>query len=513
MLASRFRYIRILFLFVFLLFLIAIPVSLHIIAQQKYSQEEVTVIAVEVPVRVLHKGKAVKDLTKDDFQIYENGIKQKITAFEVSSRKIAISYEIPEDDLKIPSKQRLFILIFNIFDYTENISEGIDYFFKNVFQPGDKVIILTEDRLLNIELGSSMAEMISDLKGTLKTYKSISTGAMRKAYRDISNEADRLLSLMRYPTLESKWPHVITFLDNYLRIWKEYKRIYIMPDVRLYQSMINRIKRIEGEKWALCFQQRELFPRLEKEGPLSREIRSINNRMVRSKQMELDRELDYSSVFPNEVLENLFLEANITFHLILLKPFKTLASMDFELREVAQEYEDCFKQISSATGGHSTFSNNVIEAVQEAAAVEDFHYLLVYSPKEDVSDNKRKIDVKVNKKGVKVIHLKNIRRMLAPPITISDFKSGEQAISFSINEYQQEEINGMLQGIVDIKITLFDENSYRVFNEGKTLSLTSKDTDVALNFGILKPGAYFIIIQVVDKITNDVDVYSANIML
>jgi len=49
----------------------------------------VTVTAVEVPVRVLYKGQPVKDLTKEDFEIYENGIKQNITVFEAVSRKIA----------------------------------------------------------------------------------------------------------------------------------------------------------------------------------------------------------------------------------------------------------------------------------------------------------------------------------------------------------------------------------------------------------------------------------------
>jgi hypothetical protein len=42
---------------------------------QERPQEEVTVTAVEVPVRVLLKGEAVRDLTQADFEVYENGVK------------------------------------------------------------------------------------------------------------------------------------------------------------------------------------------------------------------------------------------------------------------------------------------------------------------------------------------------------------------------------------------------------------------------------------------------------
>jgi hypothetical protein len=71
-------------------------------------QEEVTVLAVEVPVRVLQKGRAVRNLTREDFVIFENGIKQEITAFEVVSRKIAAPREVSTEELKIPPKKTSF---------------------------------------------------------------------------------------------------------------------------------------------------------------------------------------------------------------------------------------------------------------------------------------------------------------------------------------------------------------------------------------------------------------------
>jgi hypothetical protein len=69
-------------------------------------------------------------------------------------------------------------------------------------------------------------------------------------------------------------------------------------------------------------------------------------------------------------------------------------------------------------------------------------------------------------------------------------------------------IEEKLTGIADIKITISDENSNKVFDEGKTLSLIKKETHISLNFNWLKSGSYFIVIQVVDKISQETDVFS-----
>jgi len=80
------------FLFIALLFFF-LNLNLNSVQEQEKPREAVTVTAVEVPVRVLHKGQVVRNLKKEDFEVYENGVKQEITAFEVISRKISIPQE------------------------------------------------------------------------------------------------------------------------------------------------------------------------------------------------------------------------------------------------------------------------------------------------------------------------------------------------------------------------------------------------------------------------------------
>jgi len=430
--------------------------------------------------------------------------------------------------MKIQPKKRTFLLIFNIFDYNEAVGEAIDYFFENIFQERDQIIILTEDRLLNIETGKGISAISQNLKETLKKYKIISTAQTLRAYESLRIEADRLLAGLRGDSRNQmrSWDQdVLRFYDNYMRVWSDYKRQHIIPDIEIYRSIIKRVKQIEGEKWALCFQQRELFPKLKNEGPLERAINENVNattddpvltaqqRNIRSKQMELQRNLDVSGNIPKEGLKNLFMEANITFHLILLQSRRSLLAKDFELREVSQDYEDCFKQISFSTGGYSTFSNEVSEALQEATESEDYHYLLVYSPKDSQSTTKRDIEVKVNKRGVDIIYLKQIPEIGEPLITISNFKIMRKTISFSLINYIRTKIEGKLTGIGEVKITIFDEKSNKVFDEGKTLNLIDKEINISLNFDWLESGSYFIIIQAVDRISQEVDVFSSSITL
>lgn len=510
------------FLFIAFLFFL-FNLNINSVPGQEKLQEEVTVTALEVPVRVIHKGQVVKDLTKEDFEIFENGVKQEITAFEVITRKIST----PQEERKAHQKKRLFFLIFNIFDYNKTVGEGIDYFFQNIFQQGDQFIVLTEGRLLDIERGKNTSEVILNLKETLKKFKIISNQSTLKIFRDLRFESDKLIGMLQGYERSAFTPldqAMIRFFDNYRIAWLDYRKQYLIPNLELYRSIIKRIKQREGERWAICFQQREMFPQLKKAGRLDNEIRNwidsqvdsmaqVKARIVQSKQQELQSTFDVSRNFPADSLIDLFMEGNITFHLILLKSFRTVFSKDFELREIASGYEDCFRNISLSTGGSSVFSNKVSEALEEVKEKEDYYYLLVYSPKENQSDKKRDIEVKVKKSGVNVVYLKHIPEKGAPLITITNFKAGKKNIKFSLINYKMTKIEGKLTGVADIKITIFDENSNKVFDEGKTLNLIKKETHISLNFNQLKSGSYFIIIQVIDRISQETDVLSSDIKL
>ena len=496
-------------------------------AQEK-PQEEVTVTAVEVPVRVLLKGQPVKDLTKDDFEVYENGVKQTITHVELISRMIAgtgVSIKKAEP-AEIPQpKKRTFILIFDIFDYTEPVGEAVDYFFREVFHPGDRVVVITEDQVLTVAPGKTVEEFAGSVKESLTRFKSLSTQSMTRAFRDLNYEIERFVLHGAGPGagVSFKFEDIFQFYLNYQRIWDAYRNQFLMPDLEFHRNLVQRIRSIVGEKWAICFQQRELFPKIKRASMLENQIRTwmgaqiepeaqVKAQAIQAKQMELERSFDLSRVFSPEAMREIFLSADITFHLILLKSARILQDQDWELIEVGEDYEDSLRKISAATGGYLGFSNKAVEALKEAVELEDFHYLLVYQPKEGAGRKERRIEVKVRREEVDVISLKNYIEPVVP-MTISAVEAGEQAIRFALVHYQMTSINGRRRGLADVKITIFDDRSNKVFEEGKALELVQKETHISLHFPQLKPGDYFLIIQAVDKVANQTDVYSGMIKL
>jgi VWFA-related protein len=492
-------------------------------AQDKPGQS-VTVTAVEVPVRVLHKGDVVKGLVREDFEVYENGARQEITGFEIVSRRITPETAAPPGELKVPAAPRLFVLIFHIFDMCDAVDEGIDYFFQTVYGPGDRLMVLAEDRLLQVEPDDNAAKFAKRVKDTLKAFKSYSTASIIRAYMDLAHEAEKLHQYLQGQGYASWYPMVSRFYDENQRVWNDYKRQFFTLDVNLYRSLLQRIRTLSGDKWVILFEQRQMFPRIRRQGPLEVEIRTILDnqtdpqgqalaRQIQTTQLNLQKSMDIVKGFPGDALRELFLQAGITFHHVMMKSPRVLDSQDFELTDVGQDYEDCYRRISVATGGSSVFSNKVAEAIREASVREDYHYVLVYAPQDPSGSKERKIEVKVGRKDVDVISLKQYVAAGGPVISIVDFKSGQKAIRFGLKDYARIPTEGKTVGSAAVRITIFNDRSEQVFADGKTLELVKGETKISLDFPQLPSGSYFIIIDVLDRTTGGKDVYSGAIRL
>jgi hypothetical protein len=487
---------------------------------QERQVEKVLVKAMPIYVRVFHRGEIVKDLKKEDFEIYENGIKKEIKGFEKISRKISSSVEGES------AKKRLFILIFNVFDYTPAIGEGIDYFFNKIYRKEDKILVVVEDKIIPLEGRKEPSEISSNLKEVLKKYKNVSSHAFFKAFEKLKYEGDELLlKLQQDYKFDNKDKIIYTFLENYKRIWDEYRREYINPDLSFYKNLVRRVRSIDGEKWAIVFYQRELFPKLKNYGRIEFEIRKFidegladedptNQAMARNlyvRLKELQRSFDVTS-FPWEDLKNIFTEENITYHLIFMKSLRDTVDEDLELGETSQDFENSLREISISTGGSTVFSNKPSDSLMKIEEKEDVYYLLWFTPSE--IKGKRKIDIKVKRDGVKVYYTKELSEIETSQVKIIDFRGGDNSIELTISNFKMENIEGKKQGLIEVKITIYDENSNIVFSEGKTLNAFREDLHIKLRLDILQKGKnYFGIAEVSDKLSNSMDVVLKEIKL
>jgi VWFA-related protein len=530
-------------------FIAVFSVTVSVPAAQEKPGEVVTVTAVEVPVRILQNRQFLSGLGKGDFEIFENGVRQEITGFEEISRTIAPGSTAIPGTPQAPQR-RNFILIFNIFNFTDQIGEAIDYFFKEIYKPEDRIMVLVEDRILDVQSGPGAPDLAAGVKDALIKLKKISGFEFMRMFRELEMESNTLYAVLdqrthpsaleaaaankagvaaqpSYDKNDNIWNDIKRFYFRYRRLWEDYRKRLLDIDLELYKTVVQKVGRMPGQKWAICFQQRDLFPILKNQGRLDREIEILVGQViepqwqVRARDIQADaddlrRSFDLTKALPAEALKELFTGNNITFHVLLMKSLsRAIAydSQDLDLRDVQGEYEDSLRRISRSTGGLTVFSNEVLETLKQAAAKEDRYYLVVYQPKNKKGGIERKIDVKCGRPGAEVIALKKYVGAGAPSIEISGFQAKGRRIGFDVGKYGKSVLNWREVGQVLIKITVFDGESKKVFEESRGLELAKETTHLDLEFNKLPAGDHFLIIEAIDIVTGGKDVFSRPIVL
>ncbi|MFH1945917.1 MAG: VWA domain-containing protein, partial [Acidobacteriota bacterium] len=104
-------------------------------------QHDVTVLGVEVPVRVMDGNQFVDNLSLADFELFENGVKQTVSGMYLIRKTDVERKESDRDGL--PRLNRNFYMLFQLNDYNPRLNDAIDYFFEKVFIPGDAMTVMT----------------------------------------------------------------------------------------------------------------------------------------------------------------------------------------------------------------------------------------------------------------------------------------------------------------------------------------------------------------------------------
>ena len=153
---------------------------------------ESLVINIEIPVRVFEGRKFVESLTINDFEVFEDGIPQRLEAVYLIKGK---TIERKEEKTRfVPQTSRNFYLFFEITDYTPRIGEAVDYFVENVMSPEDILTVITPTKTYRMKpetfniLPREQVEkqMESQLKGILRRDTMEGNSEYRNAVRDLA---------------------------------------------------------------------------------------------------------------------------------------------------------------------------------------------------------------------------------------------------------------------------------------------------------------------------------------
>ena len=156
--------------FIFLFFTLALLMSLVVFSQQIFV-EEALVINIEVPIRVFDGKNFVDNLTINDFEVYEDGVLQKIDAvYLVNKRTVERSEEKKRFS---PDTSRSFFVFFEVSNYTGQLGRALEYLGNELILPGDELYVITplksyklRDKAMEV---TSRDDLVEQLRGIVRT--------------------------------------------------------------------------------------------------------------------------------------------------------------------------------------------------------------------------------------------------------------------------------------------------------------------------------------------------------
>jgi len=396
--------------FISLLGILALSLALF---AQEIEHDEI-VVNIEVPVRVFDKGQFVDDLTIDDFEVFENGKLQKITACYVI-KKTHIERKEEKEALLVPDVSRNFVLLFDIWEFFPKVEKAIDLFFENVVLEGDSLMVLTPVKAYNLKDISwdyqEKEQIAEQLKKIVRKDTIMGNAEYRNTLKELKNITADLNAVAGIKSLSGSRNSLPTDSGNALD--------YILQK---YRSIINRLNHLRdvdeqelthfaellkdrsGQKIAFFFSQREMVAQ-----PMPKIIASLESRF-QDKHHILMMFHDLFSTYREGVsintnkIKKAFSDSSILIHfLYITKPVEQEEGILF--KEQSEDIFKAFSEIARSTGGLTESSANAEASFQRAVTASESYYLLYYKPSDYKRDGKFKnIKVKVKTGSYKITH-------------------------------------------------------------------------------------------------------------
>lgn len=385
-------------------------------------QQSTGVINVEVPVRVFDGDRFVDNLALSDFEIFENGKPQTIAAFYFVRKTIVQKEEAPALETGRPSAAppaaktapktaRTIVLQFEVLEPMPKIDEAMDYFFNEVLQPGDAVMVVTPRGSYNLKPETLARDPRPAIAKQIKDRLRADILAGASDYR-------RLLGTLRDINMMPLDPdQKLARVSEVIRQFRD--RLGI--NRRSLRQLAKGLKALEGQKYVFLFYQRELVP--------LPSIGQFGDESLDSSEASLADASDADAYRTSEVtpklIKQIFSDASVTANLIYLTQSRiasvmTAAGSDVEgqtagsaaqganlggtrIKDISASIFSSLGEVAKATGGIADTSTNALASFRKAVTASENYYLLYYVPTDYKADGTfREITVRVKGKGYRV---------------------------------------------------------------------------------------------------------------
>lgn len=370
---------------------------------------ESLVINIEIPVRVYQGKTFIDNLTIDDFEVFEDGVPQKIEAVYLVKKT---DIERREENKRFsPKTSRNFYLLFEVNEYTARMGKAVDYFIHTVLFSGDNLVVVTPMKTYRMKpevLDTMPRDEVADrLKGILRRDALQGSAEYRGAINDLTGLAKTLSS--QSTSLDE--PGV-----------DEFRGLALDESLSLYGDLLNKLdnlrsidqKRLldfaeylkdkEGQKYVFLFYQREFIPQLEQR---------VIDQYVSENQQRQDIVFALSELFGTrkrdvsidiDKVKRTYADSSVSIHFLFFsKPPQMIPGVHME--ESSEDIFMAFREVAIATGGFLHSSSNPVALFKDAVEAADNYYLVYYSPLNYKKDGKfKQIKVRVKDKDYKVTH-------------------------------------------------------------------------------------------------------------
>jgi VWFA-related protein len=394
-------------------------IVIFIFPQEQAFKEVSLVVNIEVPVRVYADSTFVDDLTIEDFEIWEEGISQKIEAVYLI-KKMAVERSDEKRRFN-PDTKRNYFLFFEVADYQPRVGEGLKYFIDNIFSPQDDLYITTPLQTYRMKEGAlqikSKEDIVDELIGLIRGDTHQGNQEYRESIRTLSEVSQKLaVSMGASPlqstaaenagaaeTLQDETLELEMLLLQYTDVLAKLENLRQVDQIRLL-DFAKYLKNKPGQKYVYMFYQSEFIPQIDSRILGQFESLYQDNPAMLQRMSTLFGFYTREKTFDVDKVKMAYSDASTSIHFLFLSE-RPLEEEGVRMVEHSEDIFSAFREMAMATGGLVLSSRNPAYAFQQALDASENYYLLYYRPKDYVVDGKfKEIEVRVKNRKYNVIH-------------------------------------------------------------------------------------------------------------
>lgn len=378
---------------------------------QKPLQHEVSVINIEIPVRVFKADTFVDSLTINDFEVYEDGISQKVEAVYLVKKTTVQRKE--EEKKFAPKTSRNFYLFFEVYEYNPKLYDAVSYFINNILSLEDNLVVVTPMKTYDMRkesLTTAPRDRIAEqLNGIIRKDLLIGNSEYRSILKDIADVARQISMRLGAERILARSDIIgdeidlEQLLDMYLAFYQKLENLRFVDEKKLL-DLAKFLKDKEGQKHVFLFYQREFLPLIDRKILIQAYDMLQDNPGVQQTLSDLNDFSTRKVTINADQIKKAYSDSSTSIHFLFITTLpEDLPGVSF--KESSEDIFAPFLEMAKATGGFAESSSNPAFLMRKAAEASENYYLLYYAPKDYKADGKfHEITVKVRSGNYRVTH-------------------------------------------------------------------------------------------------------------